>query len=189
MLFPRPADGAVVEISPPGLAWLPAEGAAGYRVEVRKAGGGPVYEQEIGADPVHLPNRVLEAGDYTWDVVALDGEGKEAARRGEQSFAIAEGSPELPWVDPEELLSRVPEGHSRLLYPRGDLPGIRATLETTRRRSWTACLRAAERALDMPAPTYPSYQLTEDQTQCRLEYQAYFGYFRRHINLDSTFRA
>ena len=35
MLFPRPADGEQVQISPPGLAWLPAEGACDYRVEIR----------------------------------------------------------------------------------------------------------------------------------------------------------
>jgi len=35
MLFPRPEDGAVVQISPPGMTWLPAEDASGYRVEVR----------------------------------------------------------------------------------------------------------------------------------------------------------
>jgi len=37
MLFPTPIDGSVVNISPPGLAWLPAEGAAGYRVEIYNA--------------------------------------------------------------------------------------------------------------------------------------------------------
>ncbi len=31
MLFPTPADGATVGISPPGLAWLPDEDAADYR--------------------------------------------------------------------------------------------------------------------------------------------------------------
>lgn len=59
MLFPRPADGAVVEISPPGLA---ARGGRGWVPR-----GDPVYEQEIGNDPVHLADQVLEAGD--------DGEG------------------------------------------------------------------------------------------------------------------
>jgi len=39
MLFPRPDDGAVVQISPPGLAWLPAEGTSGYRVEIRNSNG------------------------------------------------------------------------------------------------------------------------------------------------------
>ncbi len=182
MLFPRPLDGIDVNITPPGLAWLPAEGAANYRVEVRKAGGGLVYKKEVGVDPVHLPDLVFEPGDYVWDVVAVDEGGNEAGRRGELRFSIPKGAPELPWVDPEELLSRVPEGHSRLLYPRADLATVRDTLETTRKRSWKACLRAADRALDTDAPVYPTYHKTEDDQTRRLEYGRYFAYIRGYID-------
>ena len=94
MLFLRPLDGMVVRISPPGLAWLPAEGASGYRVEIQSRNGLMVYEKTIGSDPVHLPNQVLEPGDYVWDVVALDDAGEDAARRGELSFTIAVNVPD-----------------------------------------------------------------------------------------------
>ena len=182
MLFPRPLDGATVQISPPGLTWLPAEGADGYRVEIRRDGGGLVYEKNVGSDPVHLPDQVLEAGGYVWDVMALDGDGNDAARRGAQRFTIAPGVEELPWPDPAGLLEKVPEGHSRLLYPRADLPAIRATLETTRKRSWQACLKAAKRALDTGAPAFPDYHLREDRHECRLAYKDYFGYVRGFID-------
>ncbi len=182
MLFPRPDDGTLVRISPPGLAWLPAEGAFGYRVEIRDRSGALVYEKAIGSDPAHLPDQVLDPGNYTWDVVALDAQGNDGARRGKLSFTIADGAPELPWVEPEILLSRVPKEHSRLLYMKQDLPAIRKTLKTTRSRSWGSCLRAAERALDKPAPKYPNYHLLEDPKRVRLEYSRYFGDFRRYIN-------
>jgi len=189
MLFPRPADGAEVQISPPGLAWLPADGASGYCVEIRNDNSALVYEKTVESTPVHLPDKVLEPGDYTWDVVALDAQGNDATRRGEQSFSIAEGMPELPWVEPEVLLSRVPTEHSRLIYLKRDLPAIRATLSptlnkcgATRSRTWNTCLRAAERDLDMPAPAYPKYHLTEDRTQYRLEYRDYYVNFRPYID-------
>ena len=182
MLFPRPLDGVTVQITPPGLAWLPAEDASGYRVEIRKDGGGLVYESTIGADPVHLPDKVLDPGSYVWDVIALDADGNEAARRGEQRFSIAPGVPELLWPDPAELLTRVPDGHSRLLYPKADLPKIRATLETTRKRSWQACLRAADRSLDTGVPEFPDYHLREDRHEARLAYGKYFGYFRKFVD-------
>jgi len=182
MLFPRPGDDQVVQISPPGLAWLPAEGAGGYRVEIRKAGGDVVYEKDVGVHPVHLPDRVLPPGDYAWDVIALDQYHRARVRRGAQRFTIAEGVPELPWEDPEALLSRVPAGHSRLLYLKSELPAIRSTLETTRGRTWQACLQSAKRALDTDAPEYPKYHLTEDPKKCRLEYGRYFGYVRRYID-------
>jgi len=182
MLFPRPLDGIAVNISPPGLSWLPAEGAAAYRVEVTRAGGGLIYEKEVGADPVHLPDQVFEPGDYVWDVAVLDAAGKEAGRRGPLRFSIPAGAPKLPWIDPEELLSRVPEGHSRLLYPRAELSQIRDTLKTTRKRSWQACVRAADRALDTDAPKYPTYHQTQEKQAQRLEYVEYFRYIRGYID-------
>lgn len=182
MLFPRPVDGAVVQISPPGLTWLPAEDASGYRVEIRNSSGALVYEKDVGDAPAHLPDSVLEEGDYTWDVVAMDEQGKDTARRGEQSFTVPEDVPELPWGEPETLLSRVPAEHSRLIYLKRDLPAIRETLQTARSQSWKKCLQAAERALDMPAPVYPDYHLIENRTECRLEYKNYFADFRRYID-------
>ena len=38
-LFPQPPDGSALEISPPGLAWLPVKGASHYRVEIRDVAG------------------------------------------------------------------------------------------------------------------------------------------------------
>ena len=101
MLFPRPTYGAELAISPVGLAWLPCPGTVGYRVEIFDAGGERVYRKEAGKDPVHCPDRVLPAGRYAWDVVALDARGGEVARHGKQTFAILEGAAELPWVEPK----------------------------------------------------------------------------------------
>ena len=182
ILFPGPADAATVEITPPGLAWLPAEDASGYRVEIRDGGGSTVYDKAVGSDPVHLPDRVLSPGTYTWDVIALDDRGNEAARRSRQTFTVPKGVPELPWVSPEELLSRVPAGHPRLLYLKRDLPAIRATLATTRKRTYQGCIEAADRALDVPPPAYPTYHKTADPTQCRLEYRDYYRKFSRPID-------
>jgi len=182
MLFPGPADGASLPVTPPGLAWLPCPGSAGYRLEILGENGGRVYEKSVGSDPIHLPHRILEPGKYRWEVVSLDEAGNERARRGTQSFIIEKNAAQLPWRSPEELLSRVPEDHSRLLYPKADLPDIRQTLETTRKRSWRACLAAAERALDMPAPKYPDYHLLGDPSNIRMAYGPYFGDFRRYID-------
>lgn len=173
ILFPRPGDGAVVEISPPPLAWLPLEGTVNYRVEIEDTTGVKAYERIVGHDPVHLPDRVLAPGAYSWDVVSLDQKGRERTRRGRQSFSIAVDVPELPWVPPEILLSRVPRDHPRFLYVNNGLPSIRATLETTRRRSWRACIDAAERGLKARVPSYPAYHLIEDRRRSRLQGREY----------------
>ena len=145
MLFPRPHDGAEVDISPVGLAWLPCPSAADYRVEIFDAGGSRVYSNSAGKDPVHCPDRVLAAGRYTWDVVAYDSKGGEIARRGGRSFTIRRNAAELPWIEPKELLGRVPKEHPRVVFPKRNLESIRSTLNTTRARSWSASKAAANR--------------------------------------------
>lgn len=182
MLFPRPADGAEMPISPVGLAWLPCPSTVDYRVEISDAGGNQVYSQKIGSDPVHLPDRVFPPGKYTWDVIALNKQGADIARHGRQSYTILPGASQLPWIDPKELLSRVPQAHSRILYPRADLKRIRASLSTTRAKSWKACKAAADRSLSKGVPEFPTYHTMDDPNVIRLEYGKYFSYIRGYID-------
>ena len=182
MLFPCPGDGTELPISPVGLAWLPCPAAADYRVEIFAKDGPRVYGQNVGKDPVHLPDRVLPSGDYTWDVVALDEQDTDIARRGRQSFTILPGAAKLPWIAPKELLRRVPAEHSRILYPSADLQSIRVTLSSTRAKSWSACKSAADRALSKGVPEFPKYHLIEDAGTARLEYGQYFSYFRGYVD-------
>lgn len=182
MLFPRPLDGTAIDISPVGLAWLPCPGADSYRVEIYDAGGAKVYEQSGIAEPVHLPDRVFPAGTYTWDVIALDEQGGALDARGRRSYTILPNAHELPWIEPKELLSRVPQGHSRVLYPQANLEAIRATLNRSRSQSWALCRRAAERALDKGAPEFPTYHQIDDPGTRRLEYGRYFSYFRGFVD-------
>ncbi|MHC4226961.1 MAG: DUF4962 domain-containing protein, partial [Planctomycetota bacterium] len=182
MLFPRPGDGAELAISPVGLAWLPCPAAADYRVDIFTGDGDRVYSRNVGKDPVHLPDRVFPSGDYTWDVIAFDEQSTDIARRGRQSFSILPGAAKLPWVAPKELLRRVPAEHSRILYPKADLDRIRATLSSTRAKSWRACKSAADRALSKGIPDFPKYHLIEDAGTRRLEYGRYFSYFRGYVD-------
>ena len=181
-LFPQPPDGSAVEISPPGLAWLPMKGATRYRVEIRDGAGVSSYKKEVGNSTVHLPDEALPPGFYTWDAIAVDAAGVERICRGPSSFTIAEGAPELPWVEPRNLLARVPGDHPRFVYLRQDLPAIRATLGTTRRRSWEACLRAAEQALQAPLPIYPTHHLAKSRLEAQLGCQRYAPHLRRSVS-------
>lgn len=181
MLFPRPEDGAEVDISPVGLAWLPCPAAASYRVDIFDEGPSRIYSRNVGADPVHCPDRVLPPGRYAWDVVALDSSGTDVARRGQHSFRIRPGAAELPWIDPKELLRRVPREHPRLLYPKSHLESIRSTLPTSRRGAWGDLKARAQKALSRGVPEFPTYHRLNDPVVQRLEYQRYFGYFRGYV--------
>ncbi len=182
MLFPRPADGAELPISPVGLAWLPCPAAADYRVEIFEKNGNRIYSQNVGKDPVHLPDRVFPVGDYSWDVIAFDEQGTDIAMRGRLSFTILPGAARLPWIAPRQLLSRVPAEHPRILYPKANLDRIRATLSSSRSKSWRACKSAADKALSKGVPEFPKYHLIEEAGTRRLEYGRYFSYFRGYVD-------
>jgi len=182
MLFPRPFDGHTLNISPPGFCWYPAPGASDYIIRILNETEKILYEKKTGTGPVHLPDMVLSPGNYKWDVFALDEKGKAVARRGIESFSIAEKFQELPWIHPGELLDRVPEEHSRIQFMRADMPQIKQRLGTSHKTIWNNIKQRADESLDKPAPEYPTYHLTQDPVQRRMEYQKYFQYFRGFID-------
>jgi len=180
-LFPQPADGAEASINPPGFGWWRAPGAAGYRLVIRGSGK-TIYRSPALKDPVHLPDRTLAPGSYTWDVEALDAAGNVAARRGEWKLRVSAGLTEMPWQDPQSLLARVPDGHPRYIFLKRDLAAVRASLKTTRRAAWEELQATAERALKLPLPRRPDYDTFDGRTRQRLGYARYFGEFRRYID-------
>lgn len=181
-LFSQPLDREVVQISPPALTWEPLKNAFCYRVEIQNESGQSIYERTVGNDPVHVPDQILPFGQYTWDIRAIDVQGLEQARRGKRSFTIPENVPTLPWIEPTTLLARVPKEHPRFIYTKRDLAKIRKTLDSSRQRSWKACVDAAERALEVPTPLFPSYHLNKNLKQAQLEYKQYLFQFYQFID-------
>ena len=80
------------------------------------ASGKKAYEAAGLKDPVHLPDHALPAGDYTWDVEALNSAGKMLARRGAWKFRVPKGLVELPWRDPKSLPASVKKSTVCLYY-------------------------------------------------------------------------
>ncbi len=178
--FARPEEGEVVEVSPPGFCWWRVEGANAYRLKVRDATGNPVYQSPTLEDPVHVPTRAFPPGSYTWIAEALDGDGVTLAKWGPRHFSIAGGCPEQPWVDPEELLARVPKEHPRLLFLKRDLSAIRQTLGATRREAFESLKRSADGALKLKPPPEPTYDQIEDRVKRRMGYVDSFRAMRRY---------
>ena len=181
-LFPRPEDGVEVGVNPPGFAWWRTDGVTAYRVTVRDSSGAIAYRSSLLEDPVHLPNRVLQPGTYSWDVEALDTHRQLVDRRGVQTFDIPPDLPELPWEDPRKILSRVPKDRPRYIFTNEELPKIRESLRTSRREAWTSIQRLADEALDLPLPEPPQYHTFDTPARRRMGYLVYFRDFRRFID-------
>lgn len=178
---PRPEDGRDVAVSPPGFCWSPVRAARTYRLQVWDAGGRLVHEHRT-TDPVHQPAVVLPAGSYEWDVTGLDEDGGEIAGRGRWRFTIVDDAHHLPRPDTADLIAEIPVEHPRFLFGQSDLDAIRADLDTTRSRNWTACRRAADAARDLRPPQFPRYDLIEDAAQARLEAQRYVVEFEAALD-------
>ena len=182
MLFHRPREGQSLSITPPGLAWYPAKGVHAYRVKIYDENNRTAYDQKIGAETVHLPHKILDPGQYHWDIHALDQNGKMLAKRGSMEFKISEGATEFPWIDPQEILDRIPVDHPRVQFVRSDLTNIRNGLKKENSKIWDYIKSQAEANLDTDPPIRPTYHLLEDPRQRRLEYGKYFHYFRGKID-------
>ncbi len=182
--FNRPAAGAVVDLTPPGFCWWRAgpRDAVFYRLTIEDAGASEVYRSPILRDPVHVPDRALPPGRYTWTVEATNEAGATLARRAPESFTIADDPLELPWVEPTELLERIPREHPRLLFPAAELDGVRATLSTTRRAAYEDLRRAADEALSlepMPRPDFDRFDKETEYARRRTAYRASYQQFTR----------
>ena len=155
--FNRPFNGEVLEISPPGFCWWRAgdKNKVSYRLRIQSTDGREVHSSPLLKDPVYVPSIVLEPGKYTWTVEASDAAGKKADTRKEESFEIAAGAIPLPWVDPADLLARVPTGHPRLLFPESTLSRVREDIRTNLKEPWETIKKAADQGLGIPLMEKP----------------------------------
>ena len=155
--FNRPYDGEIFDVSPPGFCWWRAgeRGQVSYLVRIHSEDGSEVHHSPPLEDPVYVPPVILKPGKYTWTVDALDVEKKVINSREVSRFEIAEGAADLPWVDPEELLERVPPSHPRLLFPEASLLELRKQVKTNLKKPYEAIKKSADDALGLPMMDKP----------------------------------
>lgn len=180
--FPKPFDGQALDITPPGFCWWRAgkPGEMKYRLRVMAQSGTVAYESAVTEWTAHVPERALPAGQYTWVVEAIDATGKVADTWGPHRFTILPGAFEQPWIPAEKRLAQVPKEHPRLLFPKAQLPAIRATFETTRRGALLSLKGEVRRALQLDVPSEPDYDKAPTRSDQRLGYLEAFGRMRKY---------
>ena len=178
--YQRPREGEILNISPPGFCWWRAgkRDQVYYVLRIYSSGGREVYTSSRLRDPVHVPETVLQPGDYRWTVDACDSDGKVLDRRTSASFSIRDDYFAQPWIPAGDLLKRVPPEHPRLLFPAGQLEEIRGTLDTTRREAFQSLRKTADQALKLSVPEEPRYDEIEDPAVRRMAYKETFALLR-----------
>ena len=150
-----------------GMAWLPAESASVYHVEIDKEGVGPVYKKWWASIrsicQIRNSNQGIISGMYF-----LGRKGHEATRRGQQRLLFPQMRPSFP--GPTSMIS--------LLGFPGNMPGCSiqepiyrpfSSPCTTRKRSWKARLRTFQ------VPTYYKTQDAQQSTSSTASTSAIFA--------------
>ena len=167
-IFPSPREGETMFETPPTLCWLREDVTGPYTVSVRR-GGETLWQGETDKNYI-VPDQVLPAGEYEWNVEA---DGRE---RGWQAFSIAENAVEFIRPRPDGLFDAVPDVRPRMLFFREDAPEIvrtrGAAVETLRRN--------VALALSDGLPEPPRFHTDPDA----LPYREYFGRHRDFCDRD-----
>jgi hypothetical protein len=182
-VFPRPEDGQIAEINPPGFTWLPVEEAGSYKLIFKNAETKTIkYEFVVNNRNAFSPKQSFQAGNYEWIIEAYSKSEKLLARRRVYKLTIPEGIPEFPFPNIEELLANISKEHPRLIFGKKDLKDIRATLTTTRKKGWEASKKMADESLNLSPPELPTYGPIENYNHRRIEYRKYYHYIRPFID-------
>ena len=179
----KPYNGAVLNVSPPGFCWWRAAdyGRVDYKLFVYDRAGREFYVSESTLDPVCIPDKVFPQGEYSWVVKAYDANtGEEKAVRERMHFTIEANAHPLPRPDVQELLSRVPQTHPKLLFPRAELDELRAKLNGKNKEQYDLILEKANRGLGLDVLEDPVFHLITDRkdfaqkrTDYRVEYHSF----------------
>lgn len=168
-IFPAPADGAVIEETPPVFSFLRDGKEKKYRVVVQDRSGKIVFEAETEKNHV-VPKEPLKPGKYRWNLLCGEEE------RGWQEFVISENAAVILRKDAETVFCAVPDVRPRHLFFKEDIPGIlkkrKAETEVLKRNIEEACAR------ELPKP--PLFYSFEDG----LPYREYFGEYREYCDRD-----
>ena len=168
-IFPAPADGAVIEETPPVFLSLRDGKEKKYRVVVQDRSGKVVFEAETEKNHV-VPKEPLKPGAYRWNLLCGEEE------RGWQKFVISENAAVILRKDAETVFCAVPDVRPRHLFFKEDIPGIlkkrKAETEVLKRNIEAACAR------ELPKP--PLFYSFEDG----LPYREYFGEYREYCDRD-----
>lgn len=168
-IFPAPADGAVIEETPPVFSFLRDGKEKKYRVVVQDGSGKVVFEADTEKNHI-VPKEPLEPGAYRWNLLCGEEE------RGWQEFSISENAAVILRKDAEAVFAAVPDVRPRHLFFKEDIPGIlkkrKAETEVLKRNIEAACAR------ELPKP--PLFYSFEDG----LPYREYFGEYREYCDRD-----
>lgn len=172
-IFPSPADGDTLEVTPPSFHWLPVSGTREYRVIVEDTAGRPLVDARATRNCLLL-RQALPPGRYRWDLHA------GSHRRGWWNFEIAgSATVRIPPTADEILAALPPERPRHVFYPQ-DIPEILAT----HGRQVEILTRTIAQALQDGPPPRPQFHRDDRYVLGAPPYRVAFGLYRDYVDRD-----
>ena len=104
-----PADGQVVEITPPPFIWVPSGKGRSYVLQLSRSKEFPEGETQSYGDLkqcVFVPREPLAAGQWYWRYGVKTDDGAEFGRA--RPFSVSDSARPFPFPDWDEVIQRVP---------------------------------------------------------------------------------
>jgi hypothetical protein len=154
-----PADGQVVQITPPPFIWVPAGKDLAYRLQVSTSDGFPDDKTRDFRNlqrSVFVPQEPLPPGQWFWRY-GVEQEGRTAFGR-PRPFSVPENARPFPFPDWNAVLQRVPRERPRLFFAGQRLEEVRRWAGGELKPAIDSLVRSCQREIDKPLVAEPGYR-------------------------------
>ena len=154
-----PADGQVVEITPPPFIWVPGKPGSTYTLQVSTSPAFNALDTRTFDDlrrSVFVPQQPLPAGKWFWRYGVTTGQGTVFGRP--RPFSVPENARPFPFPNWDEAVQRVPVQRPRLFFPGAKLEQIRRWAGGELKPAIDLLVASCEREVGKELVAEPSYR-------------------------------
>ena len=155
----HPADGQVLEVTPPAFIWVPAGAGVGYAVQVSRSEAFPAGDTRTFAGlkrVVFVPRETLPAGKWFWRYGVETPSGPVYGRP--RPFTIPEGARSFPFPDFDPVAAGASQARPRLFFTGDRLAKIREAAKGELKDAVAGLVKSCEKAVGEPLVPEPGYR-------------------------------
>jgi hypothetical protein len=154
-----PADGQVVEVTPPPFIWVPVKKADAYVLQVSISSAFPADATLTFAGlrrSVFVPQEPLAPGKWFWRYGVETSDGTVFGRA--RPFTVPEDARPFPFPKWDEVIRRVPKSRPRLFFSGERLEHVRRLAQGELKPTIDSLVAACEREVDKELVAEPGYR-------------------------------
>jgi len=154
-----PADGQVVEVTPPPFIWVPGKAGSTYSLQISTSASFDTPETRTFDGlrrSVFVPSEPVPAGNWFWRYGVATKQGTVFGRP--RPFTVPEDARPFPFPNWQEAIQRVPQQRPRLFFSGERLAQIRRWAGGELKPAIDALVASCEREVDRELVAEPGYR-------------------------------